>query len=39
MEIHKTMSGDQWICDNYHACGGRIPVEEFKAEQERKDNG
>lgn len=23
MEIHATMSGDQWICDNYHMCGGR----------------
>ena len=27
MDIHKTMSGDQYICDNYHICGGRLPIE------------
>lgn len=30
MEIHKTMSGDQYICDNYHLCGGRILIEKWK---------
>lgn len=29
MDLHKTMSGDQYLCDNYNLCGQRIPVEKI----------
>jgi len=32
MEIHKTMTGDQYICENYFMCGSHIPVEKWKQE-------
>lgn len=27
MDIHTTMGGDRYSCDNYHICGCSIPVE------------
>ena len=30
MELRVTMSGDQWICENYNICGGRMTLEEAK---------
>jgi len=30
MEIHETNKGDQYLCDNYWKCGGRMSIKETR---------
>ena len=34
MGIHKTMTGEQFLCDNYNICGQRTPIEEWRKNNE-----
>ena len=35
MDIHVTMSGDRYVCDNYAYCGGSLPMKSKKSTVEK----